>query len=650
MPTKSAAQERLMQGVAHNPAFAEKVGIPQSVGKEFVEGDAGKMPSNEYITEPIMQATELSLAGVEIRNNRDDEMPVAPQAGPAGRAAGILFLTPEREILLMRRGDGGDFPHTFGLPGGHVEPGETLEQAARREALEETGFNYEGELELIMDDGQFATFMATEVAKFDVDICDESTGFVWCHPDEAPQPLHPGLVPALRIATACTELDVAQLMSEGVLPSPQPFANMYLLDLRITGTGMAYRSSIGEHVWRDPELYLNNEFLQRCNGLTVIMDHPESKILTSEEFKERAVGSVMLPYIKGDAVWGIAKIYDTDAMEEIKRGLIPGEEVSTSPSVVFDNTAGNITLTTESGEPLLIEGVPFLLDHIAIVTKERGSRGVWDKGGPIEGVSLNNPDEVSDMTDKVNEPKADAQGDVLNQILESIGALATRMDSMEKNLPAPELLSVADKKAKADEDDRSDDDKEGEAFAKDDRKGRKPVKADEEEEEAAKDDSEAEGGKLEGQAGEIKFDEDEEAAKSDEEEAKYADCQAKADSVYAAFGKSASRPLKGESLAAYRTRLMRGLQGYSDAYKEVNLRSIKDDALLALAEKQIFADASMAARSPMHLPAGQLIEMKRQDRAGRTISEFKGAIDAWLNVFKVPAQRVTAFHTNNTKR
>jgi len=417
---------------------------------------------------------------------------------------------------------------------------------------------------------------------------------------------------------------------------------MYLLDIRITGTGLAYRSSIGEHVWRDPAIYLNPEFLQRCNGLTVIMDHPETKILTSEEFKERAIGSVLLPYIKGDAVWGIAKIYDADAMEEIKRGLIPGEEVSTSPSVVFDNTAGNITLTTESGEPLLIEGVPFLLDHIAIVTKERGSRGVWDKGGPIEGVSLNNPDEVSDMTDQVNEPKADAQGDVLNELLSAVKGLATRMDSMEKNLPAPELLSVADKKA-------DEDDKEGEAFAKDDRAGC-PVKADEEEEEAAKDDSEAEGGKLEGQAGEIKFDEDEEAAKSDEEEAKYADCQAKADSVYAAFGKSASRPLKGESLAAYRTRLMRGLQGYSDAYKDVNLRTIKDDALLNLAEKQIFADAALAARSALHIPAGQLIETKRQDRAGRTISEFKGAIDAWLGVFKVPAQRVTAFHTNNTKR
>jgi hypothetical protein len=35
MPAVSAKQERFMQAVAHNPKFAKKVGVPQSVGKEF---------------------------------------------------------------------------------------------------------------------------------------------------------------------------------------------------------------------------------------------------------------------------------------------------------------------------------------------------------------------------------------------------------------------------------------------------------------------------------------------------------------------------------------------------------------------------------------------------------------------------------------
>ena len=35
MPTVSDKQEKFMQAVAHSPKFAKKVGVPQSVGKEF---------------------------------------------------------------------------------------------------------------------------------------------------------------------------------------------------------------------------------------------------------------------------------------------------------------------------------------------------------------------------------------------------------------------------------------------------------------------------------------------------------------------------------------------------------------------------------------------------------------------------------------
>jgi hypothetical protein len=39
MPSKSKAQHKLMQAVAHSPEFAKKVGMLQSVGKDFVEAD-----------------------------------------------------------------------------------------------------------------------------------------------------------------------------------------------------------------------------------------------------------------------------------------------------------------------------------------------------------------------------------------------------------------------------------------------------------------------------------------------------------------------------------------------------------------------------------------------------------------------------------
>lgn len=40
MPSKSPAQARLMAGAAHSAAFAKKVGVPMSVGKEFNKADA----------------------------------------------------------------------------------------------------------------------------------------------------------------------------------------------------------------------------------------------------------------------------------------------------------------------------------------------------------------------------------------------------------------------------------------------------------------------------------------------------------------------------------------------------------------------------------------------------------------------------------
>jgi hypothetical protein len=41
MPAKSAKQEKFMRAVAENPKFAKKVGVPQSVGREFTKSGGG---------------------------------------------------------------------------------------------------------------------------------------------------------------------------------------------------------------------------------------------------------------------------------------------------------------------------------------------------------------------------------------------------------------------------------------------------------------------------------------------------------------------------------------------------------------------------------------------------------------------------------
>jgi hypothetical protein len=42
MPSTSKKQHKFMAAIAHSPAFAKKVGVPQSVGKDFTAADKGK--------------------------------------------------------------------------------------------------------------------------------------------------------------------------------------------------------------------------------------------------------------------------------------------------------------------------------------------------------------------------------------------------------------------------------------------------------------------------------------------------------------------------------------------------------------------------------------------------------------------------------
>lgn len=70
MPSKSPEQRRFMAAVAHNPAFAKKVGVPASVGKEFAQADKAKGYSTQAkINRPNTAHGKLDLPFHSVKSN-----------------------------------------------------------------------------------------------------------------------------------------------------------------------------------------------------------------------------------------------------------------------------------------------------------------------------------------------------------------------------------------------------------------------------------------------------------------------------------------------------------------------------------------------------------------------------------------------------
>jgi len=61
MPTTSKKQHKFMEAVAHNPSFAKKVGVPQSVGKDFSNADKGRKFSKGGDTMAKMNAGMMAM-------------------------------------------------------------------------------------------------------------------------------------------------------------------------------------------------------------------------------------------------------------------------------------------------------------------------------------------------------------------------------------------------------------------------------------------------------------------------------------------------------------------------------------------------------------------------------------------------------------
>ena len=66
MPSRSPAQHKLFQAVAGDPQFADQVGIPQAVGRDFMEADqraAAPQARNPFHVKKIADALKRHKYG-----------------------------------------------------------------------------------------------------------------------------------------------------------------------------------------------------------------------------------------------------------------------------------------------------------------------------------------------------------------------------------------------------------------------------------------------------------------------------------------------------------------------------------------------------------------------------------------------------------
>ncbi len=627
------------------------------------------------------------------------------------RAAGILFLNDADEVLLCRRTDG----EGWSFPGGGVEDGETAEGAARREVLEETKLDYAEPVfhwtRRIKDGVDFTTFVGRIKDSFKPKLNHEHDAARWVKRADAAEfgNLHPGAKLSLE-RFDWDELTLARAIRDGELTGPHWCKEFLLMPLRITGTGASFRPSKGEFTYRDPANYLTQDFLERCQGLVVLLEHPKGE-LTSKEFAERVVGTIMLPYIVGNEVWGIAKLYDRPTID-----MVLSMDLSTSPAV---ECAGP-RLKLESGDHILIEDKPEFLSHVAIVPD-----GVWDKGGEPSGIAKtgdplsadevkstgDNPDSTPDaeshkdsasgsdstvtssgeteMADKAEEmkksdaseehkemsdgEKLDAIAKHLHKIHDSVNELHAkhaehekRLDAIEaeggdseeegeeESMPEHEETVVQDaKKAdakKGDSDEPTEkaltEEREENGLKKNDGKradserradSEKRMDASEEDCDSARhSDSGSVVGKLMRKIADLEKRIPVEI--SDADRSQFVATQERAERVLQLFGDAAPRNMQGESLLQYRVRLANKVKGHSAQWKDVELSSLPD-AALAVAEKQIYADATEVAMHPVAGSGDFLREIKTTDQTGRKISRFVGSETAAWAPFRFPTMR-----------
>lgn len=335
------------------------------------------------------------------------------------KAAGVLLNAPSGLTLFLKRSNKGDHAGEWCLPGGKIEENETEEQAARREAKEETGFDIESAMRLVdqetLNDVTFTTFSAQVPDHFIPVLDQEHTAYAWARRNDPPLPLHPG-VKKMLAELAMDEDSQREVDADG------------RLHVKITNISKAnvcpYRGQEipdCEELGLDPnkvyQLLRSPEELEKgaatSNNIQLLSEHiPVSAWDHQSDFTIGSTGTdaqFVDPYLQNSIV-----VWAGDDIEDIENEV--RKELSSAYRYRADMTPGTFKGVAYDG---VMRDIVF--NHVALVKKGRAGSDV------VVGDSI----EELEMPKKLLSRKAVMAMGALTAFLVPRLAMDAKLDSME---------------------------------------------------------------------------------------------------------------------------------------------------------------------------------------------------------------------------
>lgn len=128
----------------------------------------------------------------------------------------LIYSTKTKRYLFLLR-DGLKYSDMWGLPGGKVEPGETVSKGLLREIEEELGgtirdYKLYPIEKFTSENGKFCyhTFLIPVEDEFVPELNHEHKGYAWCKIEDHPKPLHPGVYRTINFVSVMKKLETMQ--------------------------------------------------------------------------------------------------------------------------------------------------------------------------------------------------------------------------------------------------------------------------------------------------------------------------------------------------------------------------------------------------------------------------------------------------------